>query len=119
MNITNYLYRKNIIVVLLIVLTFLGCNKSQIIQVKSPDGEKVFSVFKSKSTSENSIIDFSIKYNQKYVLLPSTLELLSNEIDFSGNVSIINVENSTVNNEWQSNFSELSSILDNYNWLKA
>ena len=119
MNIKNYLNRKNIIGVLLIVLTFLGCNKSQIIQVKSPDGEKVFSVFKSKSTSENSIIDFSIKYNQKDVLLPSTLELLSKEIDFSGDVSIINVENSTVNNEWHSNFSELSSIPDNYNRLKV
>ena len=98
---------------------FLSCNKPQIIEVKSPDGEKVFSLFKSKRTAESSIIDFSIKYNQKEVILPSTLELLTEEIDFSGDFSIINVENSTVNNEWKSNFSELSSIPDNYNRLKV
>ena len=98
---------------------FLSCNKPQIIEVKSPDGEKVFSLFKSKRTAESSIIDFSIKYNQKEVILPSTLELLTEEINFSGDFSIINVENSTVNNEWKSNFSELSSIPDNYNRLKV
>ena len=110
---------QRLLILFISINLFLSCNKSQIIEVKSPDGEKVFSLFKSKRTAESSIIDFSIKYNQKEVLLPSTLELLTEEIDFSGDVSIINVENSTVNNEWQSNFSELSSIPDNYNRLKV
>lgn len=93
----------------------LGCQKPQNIQIQSPDGKKIFLL----TGDSKKDITFSIKYNNQDVVLPSTLELISNEIDFSGNISILKVENSTVNNQWHSNFTELSVIPDNYNLLKV
>lgn len=111
----NYLKAKCIAGILITSLMLLGCNKSQKIQVKSPDGEKIFSLIGDSKSN----ITFSIKYNNQDVILPSTLELISKEVDFSGNISILKVETSTVNNQWQSNFAELSVIPDNYNQLKV
>ncbi|WP_299669123.1 glycoside hydrolase family 97 protein [uncultured Polaribacter sp.] len=115
MKILNYLNRKHITGILIISLVFSGCNKPQNIQVKSPDGKKIFSLIGDSRRN----ITFSIKYNDHDVVLPSTLELISKEIDFSGDLSILKVDTSTVNNQWHSNFAELSVIPDNYNLLKV
>lgn len=115
MGILNYFKLKQIAGLLIISLMLSGCNKSQNIQVKSPDGKNVFTLIDNPAGR----VSFSVKYNNQVVLLPSTLELISNEMDFSGNLSILKVENSTVNNEWNSKFGELSSIPDNYNLLKV
>jgi alpha-glucosidase len=113
---------KNINHLLLLLISInllLSCKKQGVVQVKSPDGEKVFSLLESKGELENSVIDFTIKYGDKEIILPSTLELISNEIDFSGDFSILKVEESSIENEWKSRFSELSTIPNNYNWLKV
>nr|WP_299073671.1 glycoside hydrolase family 97 protein [uncultured Allomuricauda sp.] len=107
--------RATLIGSLLISMIFFSCNKLEVIQVKSPDGKKVFTLFPNK---ENGI-DFSVQYNNHEVLLPSTLELVSKEISFSGDISILKIENSSVENVWNSNFSELNIIPDNYNQLKV
>ena len=110
----------NHLLMLLISLNLLlSCKEQEIIQVKSPDGEKVFSLLASKGALENSIIDFTVKYGDKEILLPSTLELISNEINFSGSFSIVKVEESSIENKWQSRFSELSTVPNNYNRLKV
>ncbi|MEP1487539.1 MAG: glycoside hydrolase family 97 N-terminal domain-containing protein [Algibacter sp.] len=114
MSILICLNRKRIAGILIIFLMLSGCNKLQNIQVKSPDGEKIFSFIDDSKRD----ITFSIKYNNQDVILPSVLEFISDEIDFSGNLSILKVETSTVNNQWHSNFAELRVIPDNYNQLK-
>ncbi len=115
MRVFNYLRIKNITGILIISLILLGCQQPQNIQVQSPDGKKTFSLI----VDSKKDITFSIKYNNQDIVLPSTLELISNEIDFSGDMSILKVENSSVNNQWHSNFAELSVIPDNYNLLKV
>jgi alpha-glucosidase len=112
LNIVSKIKTINIVFLLLITIS---CNEVQNIQVKSPNGENVFTLL---SNSLNNVT-FSIKNNNRNIVLPSVLELVSNEIDFSGNLSILNVENSTVNTQWNSNFGELSSVPDNYNQLKV
>ncbi|WP_372743972.1 glycoside hydrolase family 97 N-terminal domain-containing protein [Lutibacter sp.] len=93
----------------------IACEKSEIIEVKSPDQTKSFNLIKQ---GDSNNITFSIKYNDQTVVLPSTLELISNQLDFSGNVEVLNVESTTVNSQWESKFSELSPIPDNYNQVK-
>ncbi|MBD0776957.1 glycoside hydrolase family 97 N-terminal domain-containing protein [Maribacter sp. ANRC-HE7] len=39
-------------------------------------------------------------------------------MDLSGGLSVLKAENSTVNNEWHSDFSELSTIPEHYNQTK-
>lgn len=106
---------KYFIGVLIIPLLFFSCTNANFIEVKSPDGHNVFSLI---SNSENKI-NFSIQYYNQDVLLPSTLELISNELDFAGDLAVLKVENSTVKNEWNTNFSELSVVPDNYNQVKV
>ncbi|MEI6865463.1 glycoside hydrolase family 97 N-terminal domain-containing protein [Flavicella sp.] len=101
--------------VFLISVLILSCNNTQTIVVKSPDGNKVFKLL---STPENKI-KFSIQYHDRVVLLPSTLELISNEIDLSNTLSVLKVERESTDTIWESNFSELSSIPDHYNQLKV
>ena len=101
-----------------IVLTFLllfNCNKPKVIELRSPDKTKKITFLENKKNNE---LTFSINYENKEVVLPSVLELVSEEIDFLGEVSVLNIEESTVENEWNSNFSELSTIPDNYNQVK-
>ncbi|WP_139955760.1 glycoside hydrolase family 97 protein [Flavicella sediminum] len=98
----------------LLLWIVISCSGIKEIQVQSPDGKNVF-VFNGHTTNT---ISFSVKRNKQEVLLPSVLKLISNEIAFSGDLSILNVEFSTVTKEWNSNFGELSTIPDNYNQLK-
>ena len=100
MTVLNYLRIKHIAGMLIIFLMFLGCQQPQNIQVQSPDGKKIFSLIEDSKKD----ITFSIKYDNQDVVLPSILKLISKEINFSGNMSILKVENSTVNNQWYSNF---------------
>lgn len=102
-------------VIVLIFLLLFNCNKPKFIELRSPDETKKISFLENKKNNE---LSFSIKYENKEVVLPSVLELVSEEIDFSGEVSVLNIEESTVENEWNSNFSELSIIPDNYNQVK-
>lgn len=115
MGVLNYFKLKHFSGLLIISLLLLGCNEPRNIQVKSPDGKKVLTLIDNPTGN----VSFSVKYNNQDALIPSTLELISNEIDFSGNLSILKVEKSTLNNEWNSKFGELSSIPDNYNLLKV
>ncbi|MFB9057351.1 glycoside hydrolase family 97 N-terminal domain-containing protein [Mariniflexile ostreae] len=96
-------------------LVLFACKASDKTELVSPDGTKTISFFYDENSNN---LSFSIQYDNQDVVLPSTLELFSKEIEFSGNLSILKVENSTVNNVWHSNFSELSNIPDHYNQTK-
>ncbi|WP_446051729.1 glycoside hydrolase family 97 catalytic domain-containing protein, partial [Zobellia laminariae] len=81
---------------------------------KSPDGTKKISV-----TTENDQIEFAVFYNGNSVLLPSTLEIISEQLPFSGSLSILNTEHTSESNTWHSDFLDNSSFHDNYNQLKV
>lgn len=104
------------LVSLVVSLLCFGCEKAEITSVDSPNGINTISFLNSE---KRDAITFSIQSGAQDIIQTSVLELLSNDLDFSGDVSVLKVETSTVNNEWHSNFSELSTIKDHYNQIKV
>ncbi|MGP1993123.1 glycoside hydrolase family 97 catalytic domain-containing protein [Zobellia laminariae] len=104
-------YRIQILVVL---VSFCSCTSSEKTELKSPDGTKKISV-----TTENDQIEFAVFYNGNSVLLPSTLEIISEQLPFSGSLSILNTVHTFESNTWHSDFLDNSSFHDNYNQLKV
>ncbi|MDW7691195.1 glycoside hydrolase family 97 N-terminal domain-containing protein [Flammeovirgaceae bacterium SG7u.111] len=111
------MFVKKLFLLLAISVIFLACNKQEEIVVKSPDGSKVFTVFPKLAEADKSGIPFSVQYKGKDVLLPSLLELSSNDLDFSTPFSVKKVEESSIENEWTTRFGERGTIPDNYNQL--
>jgi alpha-glucosidase len=99
------------------VLIFAFNEDNELI-VKSPDGQKSFSFSTEISSDKKNNISFSVKYQDHVVILPSSFELLSEDIDFSAPFSIVKVDKSSVQNEWTTHLAERSLIPDNYNQLK-
>ena len=98
---------------LVILITAISCAQMNTIQVKSPNGKNVFTLLTEHG------IGYTISYNGQEVILPSLIELNSSSVNFKGKLSILKVEKNIVDNEWNSNFSELSKITDHYNQLKV
>ncbi|MRT93774.1 glycoside hydrolase family 97 protein [Ancylomarina sp. 16SWW S1-10-2] len=96
-------------------LLMMACNKQNTIEIKSLDGNQILTVM---PTSEKGI-EFSVYHNGKQVILPSTIELKSKDIDFRKAFKLVKVEESTVNNEWTTDLGERSTIPDNYNQVKV
>ncbi|MDN3666733.1 glycoside hydrolase family 97 N-terminal domain-containing protein [Algibacter miyuki] len=106
---------KDYSLVLLCLMLFVSCKKAEITAVSSPNGINNITFLNDENSDE---ITFLVKYGEQVVIQSSILKLLSNEIDFSGDLSILKTEISSENNEWQSNFAELSRITDHYNQIK-
>ncbi len=111
----NGLIRKWSVGIVFISILFIGCKTSETIQLKSPDGLKSITFLTDKESKD---ITFSVNYDNQNVIVPSVIELFSNELDFSGKLSVLKVENSSENDNWNSNFSELSTIPNHYNQTK-
>ncbi|WP_282123127.1 glycoside hydrolase family 97 protein [Algibacter mikhailovii] len=117
MKALTYIMNKAVLVSLIVLISIFSCSQtSSKIIVNSPDGKKELTLF---NELESNLLNFSIKYDDLDLLLPSTLELSSNDIDFTKNWSVLNVEKASETNTWTSNFSELSTIPDNYNEVKV
>lgn len=111
---------KSFIKLFLLALTLLfqSCTSQKDLVLTSPDGEKSLIVFPLNEQLDNSGITFSIKYNDKDVILPSTITIKSKEIDFASDLSVVKTEERSVENEWTNEFGERSTIPDNYNEMK-
>ncbi|WP_319501869.1 glycoside hydrolase family 97 N-terminal domain-containing protein [uncultured Draconibacterium sp.] len=101
-----------------ITLIVLACNSQNEIIVQSPNGQKKLTVFPTSETTESGQITFSVKYGDRQIILPSVLEIKSQDIDFSTPFSVKNVAEIAVQNQWTTNLGERSTILDNYNEAK-
>jgi len=110
----HYSKIKYIISILIISLIF-SCEKRDIIEISSPDSSRKIVLLNRESKNE---ITFSVYYGNQQVIETSVLELISEELDFSGEISVEKVENSSENTVWESRFSELSMIPDHYNQVK-
>ena len=102
----------------LVLITFLlaACATNDSYTISSPEGQKKLTF----TTGQNNAgFGFAIKYGDRDVLLPSVIDLKSEQIDFSGAFTVEKVEESTVNESWTSRFSERSTIPDHYNQLKV
>ncbi|MBT9188766.1 glycoside hydrolase family 97 protein [Zobellia russellii] len=111
-EIIDFLKYKSLIFIVL--FSFVARASSEEIELKSPDGTKTISI-----VTENNQIEFSIFYKGNPVLLPSTLEIISEQLPFKGPLSVLNSEQTSVSNIWHSNFLDHSRFHDNYNQLKV
>ncbi|WP_289039967.1 glycoside hydrolase family 97 protein [uncultured Zobellia sp.] len=111
-EIIDYLKYKSLI--FMVLFSFVASASSEEIELKSPDGTKTISI-----VTENNQIEFSIFYKGNPVLLPSTLEIISEQLPFKGPLSVLNSEQTSVSNIWHSNFLDQSRFHDNYNQLKV
>lgn len=107
------------IFLLLISSVFHSCTSQKELVLKSPDGEKVLIVFPKPEQSEINGITFAVKYNDKNVILPSTIAIKSKEIDFASDLSVVKTEERSIENEWTNEFGERRTIPDNYNEMKV
>ncbi|MRX65317.1 alpha-glucosidase [Maribacter sp. RZ05] len=93
----------------------LGCTGHEVVEIKSPDASKKIVFLDDENTNS---VTFSVYYDNKKVIQTSVLELLSEDLDFSGKISVIGMENTSENTTWNSRFNELSTIPDHYNQTK-
>ncbi|WP_434035579.1 glycoside hydrolase family 97 N-terminal domain-containing protein [Formosa sp. 4Alg 33] len=92
-----------------------SCSKKEVIEVTSPNATKKMVFLEG---DKNNDVSFSVFYNQKEVIQSSVLELMSEELNFTGTITVENIEKSSVNTTWTSRFNELSTIPDHYNQIK-
>ncbi len=105
-------------VIAAIVIVFAGCKSDNSIELASPDGLKSIVLFPSSSIAADGL-SFSVNYGEENVILPSQIELSSEDLDLKGSFSIIKSEITSVDDEWTSRFSERSTIPDVYNQVKV
>lgn len=101
----------------LVAIVFFACNNEKAIVVQSPDGINQLTIYPTTEAELNGI-PFSIKYGEEVIILPSSIEIKSQYIDFSAPFTVTNVETTSVENEWTTNLGERSIIPDNYNEAK-
>ena len=111
-------FRINILWLFMSFTFLISCAMPKTIELKSPDGKKIFTLFPAVINPEKPGIYFSVKLDSLDVFLPSSLELSSGEIDFSGVYSVKKIETTSVENEWNNNFGEISTVPDKYNQVK-
>ncbi|KAA5825182.1 glycoside hydrolase family 97 protein [Algibacter amylolyticus] len=100
---------------LCLVAVCFSCKNNDAITVSSPDASKKMIFLQGENQND---LTFSVFYRDKEVIQTSVLELLSDDLNFSGKVSVEKIENSSENTTWTSRFNELSTIPDHYNQTK-
>ncbi|MEP3837820.1 MAG: glycoside hydrolase family 97 N-terminal domain-containing protein [Algibacter sp.] len=105
---------KKITFLCLTVVCF-SCKNNEVITVISPDASKKMVFLQGENQND---LTFSVFYNNTEVIQRSVLELLSDDLSFSGKVSVEKIENSSENATWTSRFNELSTVPDHYNQTK-
>jgi len=103
------------------LLLFSGCSlgdSESSVVIISPDQNTKLTVLPQPQRSDSGGFGFSVQYKDRHVILPSTIRVVSEEIDFGGPWSISKVEKTTVDSEWSTRFSERSRIPDKYNQTK-
>ena len=108
--------REFIFVIILLSVLLIGCNNDESVVVRSPNGANTIEINTTSKSNKNTLT-FSISRDNKIVISPSEIEIISKEIDFSTPFTIINAEERTVENEWTTKFGERNLIPDNYNQL--
>ena len=102
----------------LIFLLWAECTAQQTITLNSPDGVNALQMFPVSKSIEKGTLSFSILRGNALVISPSEIRLSAEEIDFASPFVIINVEETSVKNEWTTEFGERKNIPDNYNQVK-
>ena len=109
------IFFKECSLVVLLLLIFSSCKQTEVIELSSPNATKKIRFLEGENKNN---LTFSVYYNDKVVVDASVLELLSVDLDFSGKVSVVKIENTSENTTWNSRFNELSTIPDHYNQTK-
>ncbi len=92
----------------LILVAFFGCNTSDNLDLRSPDGSIEFKV-----DNQNNQLTYEIYHRGKPVIISSNLGLESSQRSFSKG-SIVNAEQTEVNKTWSPIYGEKSEMINHY-----
>ena len=92
--------KKYLAGLLLIFLLWAECTAQKTITLNSPDGVNALQMFPVSKSIEKGTLSFSILRGNALVISPSEIRLSAEEIDFASPFAIINVEETSVKNEW-------------------
>jgi alpha-glucosidase len=111
--------KKSAKLALIIVLTLLtGCTSVDRTEILSPDGNIKVSVNNQNPKDQASELLFSVSYEGKSVLLPSSVKLSIPGLNFE-KLNVTGIIKRTNNNSWVDNFGARKNIPDNYNEVTA
>lgn len=87
-------------------------------ELVSPNGKNKFRITGNSSQYPTSGLEFQISRDGKDLLLPSSLEIITDHEFYKGDWHLIKAEKSEIRNNWNTRFGALSTVPDNYNQLK-
>lgn len=104
--------------VILCGFMIVGCAQRRIVSVTSPDGAIVFSLNIGKDHASDGVIQYTVAYQARDIIIPSSVKIESNAFDFTEGISIIKVEEEEKTDQWENPFGEKAWIPDHYKQVK-
>jgi len=110
---------KSVIISCLMLMTTVSYSREKTRELFSPDEKISCKIWLDENLAEKGILYYSINVQGKEVILPSTFQMTTNEVDYSSGFSIKKVERRSVQQNYTNKLGELSDVPDNYNELKV
>ncbi|PIB34921.1 hypothetical protein BFP72_05685 [Reichenbachiella sp. 5M10] len=105
--------KQTLLIVFGLVMFLTSCDEEQKLQLASPNGNSEI-VLSPASQVEGGLVNFSVLYKGRQVILPSSLQLLTEDLDFGSKVEISELGRVSVEEEWTTRFGELSQVPNRY-----
>lgn len=105
--------KQTLLIVFGLVMFLASCDEEQKLQLASPNGNSEI-VLSPASQEEGGLVNFSVLYKGRQVILPSSLQLLTEDLDFGSKVEISELGRVSVEEEWTTRFGELSQVPNRY-----
>jgi len=108
-----------IILIPVLILVASGCSKNKNINISSPNGKIIMTIFSENRKRTMGSVGFSIMYGDKRILLSSDLALNTIPGIPLNDLKIKKIEKKNVANKWINNFGERKEVPDIYNQVKV
>ena len=99
-------------------LLLASCNDKTNLEVISPDGNIKFIFHSETDEVKDELPGFSLEAGKMSILLPSSIQINTGNIDEIADYKVIKTERTSIINSWINNFGERKEIPDNYNQVK-
>ena len=99
-----------LLLILLVTVSMQSCQKGQNQSLKSPDGKIMGMV-----TNENQTMKFSLTYKGDAILKKSVLGLMVNSLNLTEDISVLDIEQSSLNETWETVNGKNKEAVNHYN----
>lgn len=103
------------LVLMFTVTSSYAKDKSQ--KVTSPDGKIVCKLSTLQGAISTGILQYSVEYNGKEIIMPSPFRLSFKEDVFVKNLIVDKIEKTKITNSWENRLGERKQVPDNYTQL--